>query len=161
MRIQRHANSSRPGSRRGSALVMSLIAVATVVVLSASFSQFASAVANRQAQAVHRKRAFYLAEAGLAEAFAGFSCGRSGNVARGARTEFFEPDPELAKLASSAAAAVGAEIAGVDLVEDRAGQMYVLEVNQSVEFSGFQRAAGDRIDVADRIVEHLLSRSPA
>ncbi|MSR62807.1 MAG: hypothetical protein EXS08_10230 [Planctomycetes bacterium] len=59
---------------------MSLIAVVTVVVLSASFSQFASAVANRQAQAVNRKRAFYMAEAGLAEGFAALTCGKSGNV---------------------------------------------------------------------------------
>lgn len=68
------------GAQRGSALVMSLVAVATVVVLSASFSQFASAVANRQAQAVNRKRAFYLAEAGLAEGFAGLTCSKSGIV---------------------------------------------------------------------------------
>lgn len=78
--LGKRAGSGRAGRRRGSALVLSLVAVATVVVLSASFSQFASAVANRQAQAVQRKRAFYLAEAGLAEAFAGFSCGRSGVV---------------------------------------------------------------------------------
>lgn len=75
-----HKGRSGAGRRRGSALVLSLIAVTTVVVLSASFSQFASAVANRQAQAVHRKRAFYVAEGGLAEAFAGLTCGRSGNV---------------------------------------------------------------------------------
>jgi len=80
MQLGKHAGSVRTGSRRGSALVLSLVAVATVVVLSASFSQFASAVANRQTQAVHRKRAFYLAEAGLSEAFAGFSCGKSGSV---------------------------------------------------------------------------------
>jgi hypothetical protein len=61
-------------------LVLSLVAVSTVVVLAASFSQFASALANRQAQAVNRKRAFYMAEAGLAEAFAGVTCGKSGNV---------------------------------------------------------------------------------
>lgn len=78
--LEGNASSSRARPRRGSALVLSLVAVATVVVLSASFSQFASAVANRQAQAVQRKRAFYLAEAGLAEAFAGFSCGKSGAV---------------------------------------------------------------------------------
>lgn len=67
-------------AERGGALVMSLIAVSTVVVLAAGFTQFAAAVANRQAQAVDRKRAFYLAEAGLAEAFGGLACGRSGNV---------------------------------------------------------------------------------
>jgi hypothetical protein len=81
MRIHGKKNEEpRAASRRGSALVLSLVAVATVVVLAASFSRFASAVANRQAQAVHRKHAFYMAEAGLAEAFAGFSCGKSGAV---------------------------------------------------------------------------------
>src|SRR5262245_45344462 len=80
MRILGRRTETERRGRRGSALVLSLIAVATVVVLSASFSQFTSSVANRQAQAVQRKRAFYLAEAGLAEAFSGFSCGKSGNV---------------------------------------------------------------------------------
>lgn len=78
MRMQ--ARGEGHGAERGGALVMSLIAVSTVVVLAASFTRFAAAVANRQAQAVDRKRAFYLAEAGLAEAFAGLACGRSGNV---------------------------------------------------------------------------------
>lgn len=80
MQILKHRVSSSVRARRGGALVLSLVAVTTVVVLAASFSRFASAVANRQAQAVNRKRAFYVAEAGLAEAFAGFSCGKSGNV---------------------------------------------------------------------------------
>lgn len=81
MKIRRFEGQGETGTRRGSALVMSLVAVATVVALAASFSQFASSVANRQAQAVNRKRAFYMAEAGMAEAFAGLSCGRSGIVA--------------------------------------------------------------------------------
>lgn len=74
------SRGSGAGARRGSALVLSLIAVGTVVVLAASFTQFASAVGNRQTFSLHRKRAFYMAEAGLAEAFAAVSCGRSGNV---------------------------------------------------------------------------------
>jgi len=75
------AQRSRSGAgQRGSALVLSLVAVGTVVVLAASFTQFASAVGNRQTHSVHKKRAFYLAEAGLAESFAAFSCGRSGVV---------------------------------------------------------------------------------
>lgn len=67
-------------TRRGGVLVLSLVAVFTVTVLAAGFSRFASSVASRQAQAVNKKRAFYLAEAGLAEAFAAFSCGRLGAV---------------------------------------------------------------------------------
>lgn len=66
--------------RAGSALVLSLVAVVMVVLLATSFTQFASSVANRQAQAVFRKQAFYMAEAGLAEAYGGLMCGRSGNV---------------------------------------------------------------------------------
>jgi [lysine-biosynthesis-protein LysW]--L-2-aminoadipate ligase len=80
------------------------------------------------------------------------------NVALGGRTQPCEPTPEITKLSIDAAAAVGADIAGVDLVEDRDGRLLVLEVNHRVEFAGFQYAFGDRVDVADRIVEHLLER---
>ena len=51
------------------------------------------------------------------------------NVARGARTERCELSPELAKLAVSAADSVGAEIAGIDVIEDPAGEQLVLEIN--------------------------------
>ncbi len=81
------------------------------------------------------------------------------NVARGATSKPCQETPELAKLAVQAAAAVGADIAAVDLVEDGGGNLLVLEVNHRVEFSGFQRAMGDRIDVADRIVDLLISRA--
>ncbi len=75
------------------------------------------------------------------------------NVALGAQTRACESSPEIAKLAVAAAAAVDADIAGVDLIEDRDGRLLVLEVNHRVEFSGFQAALGDRVDVADRIVQ--------
>ena len=68
------------GARAGGALVLSLIAVVVVVLLAGSFTQYASSVSNRQAQAVYRKQAFYMAEAGLAEAYSGLMCGKSGNV---------------------------------------------------------------------------------
>ncbi|MFR9673252.1 RimK family alpha-L-glutamate ligase [Streptomyces sp. TR02-1] len=80
------------------------------------------------------------------------------NVTLGARTRPCETTPEITKLSIGAAAAVGADIAGVDLIEDQDGRLMVLEVNHRVEFSGFQSALGDRVDVADRIVEHLLER---
>jgi [lysine-biosynthesis-protein LysW]--L-2-aminoadipate ligase len=81
------------------------------------------------------------------------------NVALGAQTRPCEPTPEITKLSIGAAAAVGADIAGVDLIEDRDGRLLVLEVNHRVEFTGFQSAFTDRVDVADRIVEHLLERA--
>ncbi|WP_030260641.1 MULTISPECIES: RimK family alpha-L-glutamate ligase [Streptomyces] len=81
------------------------------------------------------------------------------NVARGGVSEYCELGQENAKLAVAAAEAVGADIAGVDLVEDGDGRVSVLEVNHRVEFAGFQAAQGDRVDVADRIVRHLMTRA--
>ncbi|GAA0499186.1 RimK family alpha-L-glutamate ligase [Streptomyces olivaceiscleroticus] len=81
------------------------------------------------------------------------------NVALGGQTRPCEVTPEIDKLSLTAAATVGADIAGVDLIEDRDGRLLVLEVNHRVEFSGFQSALGDRVDVADHIVDHLLERA--
>jgi [lysine-biosynthesis-protein LysW]---L-2-aminoadipate ligase len=80
------------------------------------------------------------------------------NVALGGQTRPCEATPEITKIAIGAAAAGGADIAGVDLVEDREGRLFVLEINHRVEFSAFQSALGDRVDVADRIVGHVLER---
>jgi [lysine-biosynthesis-protein LysW]--L-2-aminoadipate ligase len=81
------------------------------------------------------------------------------NVALGAETAVCEASADIAKLAEGAAAAVDADIAGVDLIEDRDGRLLVLEVNHRVEFSGFQAALGDRVDVADRIVQHVVANA--
>jgi [lysine-biosynthesis-protein LysW]--L-2-aminoadipate ligase len=80
------------------------------------------------------------------------------NVARGARTDPCPLTGELTCLAVAAAAAVSADIAGVDLVEDETGRLLVLEVNAGIEFGGFERAFGGRIDVAARIVDHAVGR---
>ncbi|MBW8486822.1 RimK family alpha-L-glutamate ligase [Actinomadura parmotrematis] len=79
------------------------------------------------------------------------------NVARGASARALALRPDHAKLAARAADATGAEIAGVDLIEDAAGRTRVLEVNHGVEFTGFQDATG--IDVAARIADHLIART--
>lgn len=81
------------------------------------------------------------------------------NVALGGQTLPCEVTPEITKLSLDAAAAVGADIAGVDLLEDRDGRLLVLEVNHRVEFSGFQSALADKVDVADHIVDHLRERA--
>ncbi|MBB0245519.1 RimK family alpha-L-glutamate ligase [Streptomyces alkaliphilus] len=80
------------------------------------------------------------------------------NVALGGQARPCEVTPEIDKLSVDAAAAVGADIAGVDLIEDRDGRLLVLEVNHRVEFTGFQSALASRVDVADHIVGHLLDR---
>ena len=52
-----------------------------------------------------------------------------------------------------AAAAVGAEYAGVDLVTGSDGTVYVLEVNGIPGWKGFQEATG--VDVAGTLVDFL------
>ncbi len=64
----------------GAVLIMALISVSVVSLLAATFIQYVSMVSNRQAASVDRKKAFYLAEAGLAEGFSSVFCGRSGVV---------------------------------------------------------------------------------
>lgn len=81
------------------------------------------------------------------------------NVARGARTQRCPESAEITKLAVAAAAATGTDIAAVDLIEDASGRLLVLEVNHRAEFSGFQEAMGERIDVAGRIASYLIGRA--
>jgi len=81
------------------------------------------------------------------------------NVARGASTQPCQESAEITKLAVAAATATGTDIAAVDLIEDADGRLLILEVNHRVEFSGFQQAMGDRVDVADRIAGYLIGRA--
>lgn len=78
------------------------------------------------------------------------------NVALGGRSEYCAVTAQLAKLALGAAEAVGADIAGVDLIEGGAEGYLVIEVNHRVEFAGLQCAMGDRVHVASRIADFLL-----
>jgi len=78
------------------------------------------------------------------------------NVARGATAEAFEAPAEWQAMALRAAAAIGADYAGVDLLPAPDGRVYVLEVNGIPAWEGLQRATG--VDVAGAIVDHMVSR---
>ena len=78
------------------------------------------------------------------------------NVARGGTARPIELPPQWEQLAVRAAAAVGADYAGVDLLPSRDGEVFVLEVNGIPGWEGLQRATG--IDVADAIVTQLEMR---
>ncbi|MFI1186046.1 RimK family alpha-L-glutamate ligase [Streptomyces californicus] len=80
------------------------------------------------------------------------------NVHLGATTQVCALTPELDRMAVDAAAAVGAEIAGVDIVEDTDGRPFVLEVNHGFEFTGLQQSLGRTLDVAGEIVAYLAGR---
>lgn len=78
------------------------------------------------------------------------------NVARGARPERFEPPAPWIDLARRAAAAVGTEIAGVDLLPATDGRLLVLEVNAVPGWQALETVSGESI--AARVVGHLEDR---
>jgi RimK family alpha-L-glutamate ligase len=78
------------------------------------------------------------------------------NVSRGGSARPFELPPAWEALALRAAAALGTDYAGVDLLPAHDGTVFVLEVNGVPGWEGLQRATG--IDVAGAIVEHLIDR---
>src|SRR6186713_105289 len=74
--------STRPAARerRGAALIIALFVVLMISVLSMSYLQMSLSKNKEQQNAADAKRAFYLAEAGMAESYAGLLAGQSGNV---------------------------------------------------------------------------------
>lgn len=78
------------------------------------------------------------------------------NVARGGIARAIEPSSEWKEYALTAARAVGAYYAGVDLLESRSGEVFVLEVNGIPGWKGLQSATG--IDVASSIVDLVETR---
>ena len=81
------------------------------------------------------------------------------NVSRGGSARPIDLPREWEELAIRAAAIVGADYAGIDLLPSRDGQVYVLEVNGVPGWQGLQRATG--IDVAGAIVDRAVSRVAA
>ncbi|HUY87500.1 MAG TPA: RimK family alpha-L-glutamate ligase [Pirellulales bacterium] len=75
------------------------------------------------------------------------------NVSRGAQAEPFTPNAELIELAHRAAAAVGAPLAGVDLLPGRDGRLYAIEVNAVPGWKALSRAL--EVDVAKLVLEYL------
>jgi ribosomal protein S6--L-glutamate ligase len=80
------------------------------------------------------------------------------NVHRGARAEKIAIDPVFADTAVRAAASLGLEVAGVDMLEGNDGPV-VLEVNSSPGIHGMEDATGDSI--ASAIAEHVVARAAA
>ena len=78
------------------------------------------------------------------------------NVARGGIAREIEPSSEWKDHALAATRASGADYAGVDLLESRAGEVFVLEVNGIPGWRGLQSATG--VDVATSIVQLVEER---
>jgi len=77
------------------------------------------------------------------------------NLSRGGTPVACEVTAEMQELAVRATKAVGADFAGVDLIEGEQG-LFLLEVNATPSGKGINRACG--IDVTERIVDLLFER---
>jgi tetrahydromethanopterin:alpha-L-glutamate ligase len=77
------------------------------------------------------------------------------NIKLGARAEAAIASQELADLAVRAAACVGADYAGVDIIQARDGRFLVLEVNSMPAWNGLQRVTSLRL--SDTVVDAFLA----
>ncbi len=76
------------------------------------------------------------------------------NIKQGARAKAAIPSQLLVDLALRAAACVGADYAGVDIIQARDGRFLVLEVNSMPAWNGLQQVT--RIDISDHVVDAFL-----
>jgi len=80
------------------------------------------------------------------------------NVHLGGRPRAVELEPAWAGLAQRAAAALGLELAGVDLMLTPRGGPWLVEVNYTPGFRGLEEATGR--DIAGLILDYALSPTP-
>ncbi len=161
MRILLQKKRSDPSAdqRRGGVLALSLITVMVVAVLAGGYMAMSSAVTQRQGLAVDTKQAFYMAEAGLAEAFAGMMIAKSGNVGSKEEPAKFghgcfwveaeDAEPNLVELSSTGL--YGGGRATLSLVVEKGGQSVAalgifsqnaLTVPDGVELDGYDSSLG-------------------
>jgi ribosomal protein S6--L-glutamate ligase len=80
------------------------------------------------------------------------------NISLGGRAAPLEVTAELAQLARRAANAVGASVAGVDLLPARDGRLYALEVNAVPGWRALAEVTD--VDVASRVLNHIAQLAP-
>ena len=77
------------------------------------------------------------------------------NASQGARCEGVPAAGELATLATAAAAAIGADYAGVDIMQDADDRYLVLEVNSMPAWAALQRVVA--VDIAEALAANLVA----
>lgn len=77
------------------------------------------------------------------------------NVALGATPEPHAANREMTQLSLAAAKALGADYGGVDLIADRHGTLFVLEVNSNPAWQGLQSVTD--IDIADALADDFIA----
>lgn len=78
------------------------------------------------------------------------------NVSRGAKAEPLLLNDTLIELACRAADAVGAPVAGVDLLPGRDGRLYAIEVNAVPGWQALSRTIG--VDIAHEVLDFVSAR---
>jgi tetrahydromethanopterin:alpha-L-glutamate ligase len=78
------------------------------------------------------------------------------NIKQGGQPLAVAPDPKMERLAIAAAEAVGAEIAGVDILVTTGGGPTVLEVNSMPAWSGVQKVS--KRNIAEAIASAMMDR---
>jgi RimK family alpha-L-glutamate ligase len=81
------------------------------------------------------------------------------NVAQGGRCEPLAASGEIAELALAASRAVNIDYCGVDVIRDRQGRLFVLEVNSIPAWKGLQSVVG--LDIAQTLVDDFLFKTNA
>jgi RimK family alpha-L-glutamate ligase len=81
------------------------------------------------------------------------------NVAQGGRCEYLPPKGQIAELALAAARAVDIDYCGVDIIRDRQGGLYVLEVNSIPAWKGLQGVVD--VNIAQALVDDFLRKMDA
>lgn len=79
------------------------------------------------------------------------------NFSLGGTVELFDLDEEGKELALKAMEAVGMSVAGVDILIDKSGKRYILEVNHTAGMKGMEEATGKNI--TKKYVEHILTEA--
>jgi tetrahydromethanopterin:alpha-L-glutamate ligase len=78
------------------------------------------------------------------------------NVAAGGRCENVEPNEKLTELALKATDALDIDYAGIDIIQDKNGEYFVLEVNSIPAWRGLQSVT--KVNVAECLVADFLAK---
>lgn len=77
------------------------------------------------------------------------------NVSQGAVPEPYYPSREIANLALKGAKILGCQVAGVDILETKAGPL-IIEINSQPGWRGLQSVT--KINIADEIIKYVLNK---
>ncbi|MFT7542345.1 MAG: ribosomal protein S6--L-glutamate ligase [Gammaproteobacteria bacterium] len=78
------------------------------------------------------------------------------NLHLGGEAEAISIQPEIAEISERAVAALGLDVAGVDILESAQGPL-IIEVNGSPGFAGIEDACG--VDLCSHVIDLLVSRA--